>query len=227
MYRVLRDPAAPIDAAIIATGVANVDLVPADTGLEAAEIEMIHALSRENVLRRKIEAAGLRDRYDCILIDCRPSLGVLTVNAMVAADRLIIPVETHFFALEALQTLLDVFHTVRESLQPNLQIAGIVPTLHEPRVRVCQATLEMLRERYPELITQTSIRKYVAYPESQLRGQPISTLAPGSDASESYRALALELYGTKQLNESPATFTGTRVETTEQSAVLAFASPAA
>src|SRR5205085_2059264 len=83
----------------------------------------------------KIEAAGLLQRYDRILFDCRPSLGVLTINAMVAADRLLIPVETHFFAVEALQTLLDVFKTVRDNLRPDLQIAGIVPTLHEPRVR--------------------------------------------------------------------------------------------
>src|SRR5919202_1694351 len=195
MYRVLRDPAAPIDAAIIATGVPNVDLVPADAGLEAAEIELIHALSRESVLRRKIEAAGLRERYDRILLDCRPSLGVLTVNAMVAADQLIIPVETQYFAIEALQTLLDVVKTIRENLRPGLQIAGVVPTKHEPRVRVCQVTLEMLRERYPDLLTKTVIRKYVAFPEAQLRGQPINAVAPGSEASESYRALALELDG--------------------------------
>jgi len=198
MYRVLRDPATPIDSAIVPTGLPNVDILPADTGLEAAEIEMIHAVSRETVLSRKIKAAGLRERYDCILLDCRPSLGVLTVNAMVAADRLIIPVETHFFALEALQTLLDVFETVQENLHPELEIGGIVPTLHEPGVRVCQATLEMLRERYPTLLTKTVIRKFVAYPEAQLRGQPISVLAPGTEAAECYRALAIELHGPGQ-----------------------------
>jgi chromosome partitioning protein len=195
MYRVLRDPAASIDAAIVPTSVPNLDLIAADTGLEAAEIEMIHALSRESVLRRKVEASGLRGHYDRVLIDCRPSLGVLTVNAMVAADRLIIPVETQYFAIEALQTLLDVVKTVRENLRPDLEIAGIVPTKHEPRVRVCQVTLEMLRERYSNLLTQTVIRKYVAFPEAQLRGEPIYAVAPGSDASESYRALALELDG--------------------------------
>jgi chromosome partitioning protein len=195
MYRVLRDPAAPFDDAIVSTALPNVDLAPADTSLEAAEIELIHALSRESVLRRKMEQAALRERYDCVLIDCRPSLGVLTVNAMVAADKLVIPVETQYFAIESLQTLLDVVKTVRDSLRPDLQIAGIVPTKHEPRVRVCQVTLEMLRERYPELLTGTIIRKYVAYGEAQLRGEPIYTVAPGTDASESYRALALELTG--------------------------------
>jgi chromosome partitioning protein len=204
MYRVLRDPAVSIDEAIVPAGVPNVDLAPADTGLEAAEIEMIHTLSRESVLRRKIEAADLRARYDCILFDCRPSLGVLTVNAMVAADRLIIPVETQYFAIEALQTLLDVVRTIRETLRPDLQIGGIVPTKHEPRVRVCQVTLEMLRERYPDLLTDTVIRKYVAYPEAQLRGQSICAVAPGSDASESYRALALELHGESQRAASTA-----------------------
>jgi chromosome partitioning protein len=196
MYRVFRDPATALDTAIVSTGVPNLDLAPADAGLEAAEVELIHALSRESVLRRKIEASGLRERYDRILIDCRPSLGVLTVNAMVAADRLIIPVETQYFAIEALQTLLDVVKTVRENLRPDLEVAGIVPTKHEPRVRVCQVTLEMLRERHADLLTQTVIRKYVAFPEAQLRGEPIYALAPGTDASESYRALAMELDGT-------------------------------
>ncbi len=193
MYRVLRESAFPLSEAIVPTGVPNVDVAPADTGLEAAEVELISALSRESVLRRKIESGLLRERYDRIVIDCRPSLGVLTVNAMVAADRLLIPVETHFFAVEALQTLLQVVQTVRETLHPRLEIAGIVPTKHEPRARVSQVTLAMLRERYPELLTETVIRKYVSFAEAQLRGVPIYDAAPGSDAAEAYRSLALEL----------------------------------
>lgn len=197
MYRVFRDPAAALSGAIVPTTIPNVDLAPADPGLEAAEIELIHALSRESVLRRKIDAEGLRDRYERIIIDCRPSLGVLTVNAMVASDRLLIPVETQYFAIEALQTLLDVVKMVRETLNPGLEIAGIVPTKHEPRVRVCQAALGLLQERYPDLLTGTVIRKYVAFPEAQLRGEPIYAIAPGSDASEAYHALALELEGSR------------------------------
>jgi chromosome partitioning protein len=193
MYRVLRDPAFPIAGAIVGTAVENVDLVPADAGLEAAEIELIHALSRESVLRRKLDAERLDERYDVIVFDCRPSLGVLTVNAMVAAERLVIPVETQYFAIEALQTLLDVVKMVRETLNPSLEIAGIVPTKHEPRVRVCQATLGVLQERHAGLLTETVIRKYVAFPEAQLRGEPIFVAAPSSEASAAYRALALEL----------------------------------
>jgi chromosome partitioning protein len=193
MYRVLRDPNFPLAEAIQPTSVPNLDIVPADTGLEAAEVELIHALSRESVLRRKIDTGGLRERYDRMVIDCRPSLGVLTVNAMVAADRLLIPVETHYFAVEALQTLLEVVKTVRETLHPNLEIAGIVPTKHEPRARVSQVTLSLLKERYPEMLTDTIIRKYVSFAEAQLRGAPIYDVAPGSDASEAYHALALEL----------------------------------
>jgi chromosome partitioning protein len=193
MYRVLRDASFPLAEAIVPTDVPNVHLAPADTALEAAEVELIHALSRESVLKRKLDAGGLRGRYDRIVVDCRPSLGVLTVNAMVAADRLLIPVETHYFAVEALQTLLEVVKTVRETLNPALEIAGIVPTKHEPRVRVSQVTLALLKERYPELLTETVIRKYVAFAEAQLRGAPIYAVAPGSDASEAYHALALEL----------------------------------
>ena len=193
MYRTFRDSGFPLSDAIVPTDVPDLDVAAADTGLEAAEVELIHALSRESVLRRKIEAGDLRQRYDRILLDCRPSLGVLTVNAMTAADRLLIPVETHYFAVEALQTLLEVFKMVKETLNPSLEIAGIVPTKHEPRVRVSQATLSLLRERYPELLTNTVIRKYVAFPEAQLRGEPIFQLAPGSEASQAYEALALEL----------------------------------
>src|SRR5207244_13614278 len=112
LHRPLLDPDLWCETAIACTNGPNVDVAAADTSLEGAEIELIHALSRESVLRRKIDAAGLRERYDRVLIDCRPSLGVLTVNAMVAADKLLIPVETQYFAVEALQTLLDVVKTV-------------------------------------------------------------------------------------------------------------------
>ena len=198
MYRVMRDSGFALTDAVVPTGVANLDVVPSDTGLEAAEIELIHALSRESVLKRKIESGGLREAYDRIVIDCRPSLGVLTVNAMVAADKLLIPVETHFFAVEALQTLLDVVQTVQETLNPDLEIAGIVPTKHEPHTRVSQVTLSLLKERYPSLLTETVIRKYVAFAEAQMRGAPIYDVAPGSDAAEAYHALALELEREKE-----------------------------
>ena len=178
------------------SAVPGLDVAPSDACLEAAEVELIPALSRESVLKRKLEGAGARERYDRILLDCRPSLGVLTVNAMVAADDLLIPVETQYFALEALQTLLQVVQTVRDTLRPGLRIAGIVPTKHEPRVRVCQVTLDLLRERHPELLTRTVVRKYVAFPEAQLRGVPIFGMAPASDAAAAYHDLALELDGT-------------------------------
>ena len=196
MYRVFRDPAFPLQDAIVPSAVPGLDVAPSDASLEAAEVELIPALSRESVLKRKLEGAGARERYDRILLDCRPSLGVLTVNAMVAADDLLIPVETQYFALEALQTLLQVVQTVRDTLRPGLRIAGIVPTKHEPRVRVCQVTLELLRERHPELLTRTVVRKYVAFPEAQLRGVPIFGVAPASDAAAAYHDLALELDGT-------------------------------
>lgn len=195
MYRVFRDSAFPFESAIVPTGMENVDIAGADGSLEAAEVELVHALSRESVLRRKFEAEGIASRYDRIVIDCRPSLGVLTINAMVAADRLLIPVETHYFAVEALQTLLDVVANVRQTLNSKLEIAGIVPTKHEPRARVCQATLAILQERYPGLLTQAVIPKYVAFPEAQMRGVPILDAAAGSRASEAYRALVLELDG--------------------------------
>ena len=199
MYRVFRDPSFDILEAVQSTGYDRLDVVAADTSLEAAEIELISVLSREHVLRRKLTAPSVSERYDHILLDCRPSVGVLTINAMVASDRLLVPVETQYFALESVHTLMSVVQTVRETLNPALTIAGIVPTKHEPRVRVCQVVLKGLEERYPSYLTRTIIRKYVAYPEAQLRGAPIHIAAPGSEADDAYRALALEILG-----ESPA-----------------------
>lgn len=201
MYRAFRDPAFDLARAIQSTGIEGLDIIAADTALEAAEIELISVLSREGILRRKLAAPEVASRYDHVVLDCRPSVGILTVNAMVAADALLVPVETQYFALESVQTLMTVVNTVRETLNPGLRVAGIVPTKHEPRVRVCQVTLQLLVERYPDLVTRTMIRKHVAYPEAQMRGMPIHLAAPGSEADEAYRALALEILG----DAAPAT----------------------
>lgn len=209
MYRVFRDPGFEISHAIQPTRYDRLDVVAADTALEAAEIELISALSRESILRRKLASPDITSRYDHILVDCRPSVGILTVNAMVASDALLVPVETQYFALESVQTLMTVVQTVKETLNPQLRIAGIVPTKHEPRVRVCQVTLQLLQERYSALLTRTVIRKHVAYPEAQMRGEPIHVAAPGTEADEAYRALALELLG-EHLPELPPAATGSR-----------------
>jgi chromosome partitioning protein len=197
MYKVFRDPSFDIVHAIQSSGYDRLDVVAAETALEAAEIELISVLSRESILRRKLASPDIMSRYDHVLLDCRPSVGILTVNAMVASDALLVPVETQYFALESVQTLMTVVQTVKETLNPSLRIAGIVPTKHEPRVRVCQVTLQLLHERYPDLLTRTVIRKHVAYPEAQMRGAPIHVAAPGTEADDAYRALALELLGDK------------------------------
>lgn len=215
MYRVFRDPSYDIVQAVQSSGYDRLDVVAADTALEAAEIELISVLSRESILRRKLAAPDVSARYDHILLDCRPSVGILTVNAMVASNALVVPVETQYFALESVQTLMTVVQTVKETLNPALRIAGIVPTKHEPRVRVCQVSLQLLQERYAELLTRTVIRKHVAYPEAQMRGAPIHVAAPGTEADDAYRALALELLGDDVPESLPSLSTsrrGRRVE---------------
>ena len=219
-YRLFRDPSFEIASAITPTGHDRLDVVAADTALEAAEIELISTLSREGILRRKLADPAIAARYDHVLLDCRPSVGILTVNAMVAADALLVPVETQYFALESVQTLMAVVQMVRETLNPGLRIAGIVPTKHEPRVRVCQVTLQLLHERYPDLVTRTMIRKHVAYPEAQMRGEPIHVAAPGSEADDAYRALALELLG-DALPEAPAPIQPRRSRRGERSTEVA------
>lgn len=204
MYRVFREPSFEILHAIQPTGHDRLDVVAADTALEAAEIELISVLSRESILRRKLASPEITDRYDHVLLDCRPSVGILTVNAMVASDALLVPVETQYFALESVETLMTVVQTVRETLNPSLRIAGIVPTKHEPRVRVCQVSLQLLQERYPDRLTRTIIRKHVAYPEAQMRGAPIHVAAPGTEADDAYRALALELLGADAPKDPPS-----------------------
>ncbi len=166
-------------------------VAPCTVDLAAAEIELVGAIARENKLRQVLEP--IRGRCDYILIDCPPSLGLLTVNALVAADGLIIPIQCEYLALEGLTQLLDTVRIVKNKLNPNLYIAGVVMTMFDPRTRLASEIVREVRNHFPEEAFQTIINRNVRLSEAPSFGQSILDYDPTSSGALAYRALAEEV----------------------------------
>jgi chromosome partitioning protein len=189
IYDVLIDPEAGIGVATLRTGY-GVDLVSATLSLAGAELMLANRIGRELILRSALGAA--RDRYDYILIDTAPSLGLLTVNALAAADAVIVPLQTHALALKAMGQLEETIRLVRQ-LNPVLHLGGLVLTMHDRRTLLTQAVEDEARQRYGDLVYQTTIPLTVKLAEAPAAGQPISAYAPDSSAARAYRELAQEV----------------------------------
>jgi chromosome partitioning protein len=189
IYDVLMDPARGIESAIQPTGF-GVDLAPATLGLARAELVLAGHVGRELLLRRALQAA--RQTYDYILIDSPPSLGLLTLNTMAAADSLLVPLQAHIFALNAMAHLEETISLVQQ-LHPTLAIGGIVITMLDKRTSVNQAVDQAARERYGELVFQTAIPFNVKLVEAPAAGQPIGLYAPTSTSAQAYTRLAQEV----------------------------------
>lgn len=167
------------------------DVVPAHVDLAGADIELVSVLSRE---RRLALALGEPARkYDFVLIDCPPALGLLTLNALVAAERILVPVQTEFFALRGLGRLVETVDLVRRSLNRRLRLFGVIPTIYDSRRSLDTDVVETLRKRYDGLVTQTVIRRTVRLAEASARAGTIFDHAPESAAAHDYTALAEEL----------------------------------
>ena len=166
-------------------------VAPCTVDLAAAELELVGAIARENKLRQVLEP--IRDRCDYILIDCPPSLGLLTVNALVAADGLLIPIQCEYLALEGLTQLLDTVRIVKNRLNPNLYIAGVVMTMFDPRTRLASEIVREVRNHFPEEAFQTIINRNVRLSEAPSFGQSILDYDPTSSGALAYRALAEEV----------------------------------
>nr|WP_241828043.1 ParA family protein [Actinopolymorpha singaporensis] len=178
----------------VKTAVDGMDLLPSDISLSGAEIQLVSEVARETTLARQLEA--LRPEYDLILIDCQPSLGLLTVNALTAADGVIIPLECEYFALRGLGFLVDkTIKTVQERINPRLRIEGILATMFDMRTLHAREILEEVVGRFGETVFHTVISRTVRFPETNKLGEPITTYAPNSVAAEAYRQLARELVG--------------------------------
>ncbi len=190
IYDVLTGETAPT-AAIRATSVANLHVLPSTIDLAGAEVELVSAMSREGRLRRAL--AAINGYYDSVLIDCPPSLGLLTVNALAAANELLIPIQCEYYALEGLGQLLRNVELVRANLNPDLRIGGIVLTMYDGRTRLAEQVVQEVRKHFSDLVYQTVVPRSVRLSEAPGYGLPIALYDPLSRGGIAYRDLAFEL----------------------------------
>jgi chromosome partitioning protein len=190
LYEVLSGDA-DAEEALIDTPVAGLQLLPAGAGLAGANIELPRLDGYEGRLRASL--AVVRERYQYVLLDCPPSLGPLTVNALVAADRVIVPVQTEYFALEGLAGLLDTLALVQRELNPRLSVAGMLLTMHDGRTRLAQDVEREVREHFPDLVYDTVIPRNVRVGEAPSYGLPVTHHDPHSAGAEAYFELAKEV----------------------------------
>ena len=181
----------PIEEAIIPDVTPGVDIVPATINLAGAEVELVSEMARENCLK---DAVGrMRGKYDYILIDCPPSLGLLTVNALVAADKLLIPIQCEFYALEGVTNLLESMKRVKSRLNPTLDVYGILITMYDSRTTLSKQVVDEVREYFGRLVFNTMIPRTVKLSEAPSFGQPITEYDPKGKGSLAYIELAKEV----------------------------------
>ena len=191
VHNLLVEPRASIDDVLISTRVKHLDLVPSNIDLSAAEIQLVNEVGREQSLARAIYP--VLDRYDYVLIDCQPSLGLLTVNGLACSDVVIIPTECEFFSLRGLALLTDTVEKVHDRLNPKLSIGGILITRYDPRTVNSREVMARVLERFGDLVFDTVITRTVRFPETSVAGEPITSWAPKSVGAEAYRSLAREV----------------------------------
>ncbi len=191
VYNLLLERGVTVDDVVIKTGIDGMDLVPANIDLSAAELQLVSEVAREQILMRALN--NVRDDYDVILIDCQPSLGLLTVNALTAADGVIIPLECEFFALRGVALLYDTILKVQERLNERLQIDGLLATMYDARTIHGREVLARLVDAFGDKVFHTVIARTVKFPETTAAGEPITTYARSSAGAESYRQLAREV----------------------------------
>jgi chromosome partitioning protein len=180
-----------LDPAVVPTSVERLSLVPSSPELAGANVELPRLPGSEQRLSESMRS--LRDQYFLTLLDCPPSLGPLTVNALVAADKVIVPVQTEYFALEGLAGLLDTLGLIQRELNPRLSVAGMILTMHDGRTRLAQDVEREVREHFPELVFETVIPRNVRIGEAPSHGVPITQHDPLCAGSVAYLKLAKEV----------------------------------
>jgi chromosome partitioning protein len=191
VYNLLMQDGTSIDEALVETGVEGLTLLPANIDLAAAELLLVQEVARERALARVIER--LAYRYDRILIDCPPSLGLLTINGLTAAHGVIVPLECEYFALRGMSLLMQTLARVRERLNPDLKLEGIIATMFDGRTLHAREVMERVREAFGDVIYETTIGKTIRFAEAPVAGESILTYAPRSRGAAAYRALATEV----------------------------------
>lgn len=190
LYDCMVNEAAAADV-ILKTDIPYLDLIPSHIDLVGAEIEMINYPNRESVLKKILEP--IASQYDFIVIDCSPSLGLITVNALVAANSVVIPVQTEFFALEGLGKLLNTVKIVQNRLNTELQIEGILMTMYDGRLRLCNQVVSEVRRHFDELVFDSIIHRNTRLSEAPSFGKPVILYDSDSKGSVNYLNLAKEI----------------------------------
>ena len=191
VYDLMVDNNSTIDQAIHHTTVPDLDVVPANIDLSAAEIQLVNEVGREQTLARALRP--VMKEYDFIILDCQPSLGLLTVNALACAHGVIIPMECEYFSLRGLALLTDTVEKVADRLNFDLEILGILVTMFDRRTSHAREVMSRVVEVFDEKVFDTVITRTVRFPETSVAGEPIITWAPTSQGAEQYRALAREV----------------------------------
>ena len=179
--------------AIYTTDIDNLDIIPSHIDLVGAEIEMLNMEGREKILRQVLEP--IRNEYDYILIDCSPSLGLITVNALTAANSVIIPVQCEYFALEGISKLLNTIKIIKSKLNTSLEIEGFLLTMYDSRLRLANQIYDEVKRHFQELVFKTVIQRNVKLSESPSHGLPVILYDADSTGSKNHLALAKEIIG--------------------------------
>jgi chromosome partitioning protein len=201
-YHVLLDEAT-VDEATVPSSVAGLSLIPASLDLAGAEIELVPAFSREARLRKALNE--VRDKYDIVLIDCPPSLGLITINALVAADQALVPIQCEYYALEGLGQLMKTIKLVAANLNNSLFVGGIAMTMYDARTKLSEQVVDEVRKHFSELVFDTVIPRTVRLSEAPSYGMPITQFDPSSKGARAYRRLADEVARRYDLLPEPET----------------------
>lgn len=189
-YELLTGQATPADT-VVHTAFKNLDVLPSNINLAGAEIEMVEMNRREN--RLKAALAALRDAYDFIIIDCPPSLGLLTLNGLCAADTILVPIQCEYYALEGLSQLMATVRQVKRLYNPNLDIEGVLPTMFDGRLNLTQQVLHEVKRFFPRKVFSSVIPRSVRLSEAPSFGKPIGYYDRGNKGALAYDALAKEI----------------------------------
>ncbi|MFC6006159.1 ParA family protein [Angustibacter luteus] len=191
IYNVLMDRSTDVRSVVRTTAIEGLDVLPANIDLSAAEVQLVGEVAREMVLGRALRP--VLDDYDVVLIDCQPSLGLLTVNALTAAHGVLIPLECEFFALRGVALLVETIEKVQDRLNPRLEIDGILATMYDSRTLHSREVVARVVEAFGDNVFRTVISRTVKFPDASVAAEPITTYASTHAGAEAYRQLAREL----------------------------------
>jgi chromosome partitioning protein len=191
VYNLLMERDVKVHDVMLKTEVPDMDLLPSNIDLSAAEVQLVNEVAREQTLQHVLKP--VMDDYDIILVDCQPSLGLLTVNALTAADGVIIPLECEFFALRGVALLIQTIEKIQERLNPRLEVEGILATMYDARTLHGREVLARVVEAFGDKVFHTVINRTIRFPETTVAGEPITSYASNSGGARAYRELAKEV----------------------------------